>query len=87
MTSAQKSALLWLRNRNGEGVFLRNGTLLAGGDIAPVMRATWNKLKDDGHVVLNDKRLRMSDHARTLDLSRIQESSDGGASEEFWHAR
>lgn len=44
MTRAQAYALQWLRDHNADGVFNRNGVLLAGGEIAPVMRSTWNAL-------------------------------------------
>lgn len=50
MTKAQEAALAWLRERNGDGCFDRNGVLLAAGERAPVTRATWNKLRDLGHV-------------------------------------
>lgn len=50
MTKAQKAALDWLRAHNGTGVFDRNGVLLAGGELAPFTRATWNALRDAGHV-------------------------------------
>jgi len=76
MTSAQKSALLWLRNRNGDGMFDRNGVLLAGGCSAPVMRATWNKLRDAGLVeVYNGKRLRVTEAGLAVDLRGVGESS------------
>ncbi|MFG1429292.1 hypothetical protein [Roseixanthobacter glucoisosaccharinicivorans] len=50
MTKSQAAALKWLREHNGDGVFDRNGVLLAAGERAPVMRSTWNALRDLGHV-------------------------------------
>jgi hypothetical protein len=44
LTEAQRAALRWLRQHNGDGMFDVNGVLLAGGELAPVMRSTWNKL-------------------------------------------
>lgn len=51
MTPAQQAALKWLANRDGEGVFNRHGVLLAKGELAAVMRSTWNALCDSGHVI------------------------------------
>lgn len=50
MTKAQKDALDWLKKHNGDGLFDRNGVLLAAGETAPVTRATWNALRDLGLV-------------------------------------
>lgn len=50
LTKAQVDALDWLREHNGEGTFTRDGTLLAAGEIAPVMRTTWNILASVGAV-------------------------------------
>lgn len=50
LTKAQAAALKWLHEHNGDGMFDRNGVLLAGGELAPVMRCTWNALRDAGHV-------------------------------------
>lgn len=50
MTKAQEAALAWLRERNGDGCFDRNGVLLAAGEAAPVTRGTWNALRDLGLV-------------------------------------
>lgn len=50
MTGAQKDALDWLRKHGGDGIFDRNGVLLAAGESAPFMRATWNALRDAGLV-------------------------------------
>lgn len=75
MTDAQKSALLWLRNRNADGVFQRNGTLLAAGDIGPVMRSTWKHLISLGHLETYDgKRVRVTESGLRQDLSGVEES-------------
>lgn len=50
LTAVQHSALRWLRDRNSDGVFDRNGVLLAAGELAPHVRATWNALRDAGLV-------------------------------------
>jgi hypothetical protein len=44
MTKSQAEALEWLTKRGGDGMFDRNGVLLAAGESAPFMRSTWNKL-------------------------------------------
>lgn len=76
LTSSQKSALLWLRNRNGDGVFDRNGVFVAGGERAPYMRSTWNKLEADGAVefYLNRRRLRVTDAGKAVDLRQVREN-------------
>lgn len=74
LTKAQRSALLWLRNRNGDGMFDRNGVLLAAGQTAPVMRSTWNKLKAAGLVESYARiRLRVTELGRALDLKGVSE--------------
>lgn len=50
MTRAQEAALKWLREHNGTGLFDKNGVLMAAGELAPVMRSTWNALRDAGCV-------------------------------------
>lgn len=50
MTKAQRDALTWLHAHGGDGAYDRYGVLLAGGELAPVMRATWNALQALGHV-------------------------------------
>lgn len=63
MTKAQKEALKWLTEHNGDGCFDRYGTLIAAGEKAPVMRSTWNALRDAGLVEFyghNNKRLRVT---------------------------
>jgi len=76
-TVAQLSALKWLRNRNGDGVFDRNQVLLAAGERAPVMRATWSRLEALGFVerYLNNRRLRVTAQGAAVDVRNIGESS------------
>lgn len=50
MTEAQAAALKWLSDRGGDGVFDKNGCVLAYGETAPVTRATWNALAELGLV-------------------------------------
>lgn len=44
LTPAQRGALKWLALRNGDGLFDKNGVLVAACESAPVRRSTWNKL-------------------------------------------
>lgn len=46
----QRKALDWLRERGGDGLFNRHGVLMARGELAPHMRATWNKLIAAGEL-------------------------------------
>lgn len=50
MTKAQTEALKWLRDRGGDGIFDRNGVLLAAGESAPHTRSTWNALAKLGEI-------------------------------------
>lgn len=50
MTKSQEDALKWLRERGGDGIFDRNGVLLAAGESAPHTRSTWNALAKLGAV-------------------------------------
>ena len=76
MGKAHKSALLWLKNRNGDGVFDRNGILVAGGERGPYMRATWKRLEENGYVerYLGNKRLRITDAGHSVDLNGVSEN-------------
>lgn len=62
LTEAQRAALRWLKEHNGDGLFDVHGVLVAAGECAPVMRTTWNKLRDAGFVEFyhDGKRLRMA---------------------------
>lgn len=70
LTKAESGALKWLADHCGDGLFDKNGVLLAAGESAPVMRSTWNHLAQSGHVDFyrpNDKgrgRLRITDLGR-----------------------
>lgn len=50
VTTPQARAMRWLFNRTGTGLFNRNGVLMAAGELAGVMRSTWNNLIDGGYV-------------------------------------
>lgn len=50
MTDAQKAALKWLYAHTGDGLFDKNGVLVAAGESAPFMRSTWNTLQKLGLV-------------------------------------
>lgn len=56
MSEAQKEALKWLREHNGDGLFGKDGVLVAAGERAPVMRSTWNKLRDQGLIEFYQKK-------------------------------
>jgi hypothetical protein len=57
LTGAQQRALRWLYNRTGSGMFTRGQVLLANGELAGVMRATWNALRDAKMVAIAAKRV------------------------------
>ena len=63
MTDAQRDALRWFSEHQGDGVFAgRGGTLLAGGEIAPHTRSTFNALISAGYVEkYGRKRIRLTD--------------------------
>ncbi|TIL30011.1 hypothetical protein [Mesorhizobium sp.] len=77
MSPSCLSALKWLRNRNGDGVFDRNQVLVAGGERAPVMRATWNKLQAAELVefYMERRRLRVTQAGYLVDVTRVEESA------------
>lgn len=50
LTQHQAFALAWLACRGADGLFDLNGVVIAQGARAPVMRATWNKLRAEGLV-------------------------------------
>lgn len=76
LTDSQKSALLWLRNRNGDGVFDKHQVLTAAGERAPYLRSTWSKLESCGLVerYLNGRRLRITDAGKSVDLRGVSEN-------------
>lgn len=77
MSPSCLSALKWLRNRNGDGVFDRNQVLVAGGERAPIMRSTWNNLQDADLVefCMERRRLRVTQAGYLVDLARVEESA------------
>ncbi len=84
-TRAQLSALKWLAHRNGEGVFNRDGVLMAGGDLAPVQRRTWARLTSLGLCGIPAlKRLELTPAGRALDLSGVDESDDHGRNDAIY---
>jgi hypothetical protein len=76
LSDACCSALKWLRNRNGDGVFDKNHVLVAAGERAPVMRSTWNRLEQACCVefYMGRKRLRVTKRGHELPLDWIGES-------------
>jgi hypothetical protein len=60
LTEAQRAALRWFKEHNGNGLFDTSGVLVAAGERAPVMRSTWNLLSVAGFVEFycDGKRLR-----------------------------
>ena len=76
-TDSQLAALKWLRNRSGDGVFDRHQVLTAAGERAPVMRSTWTRLERLGLVerYLRNRRLRVTDEGKSVDLRLVQESA------------
>jgi hypothetical protein len=59
LTNAQQQACAWLSERSGTGLWTKNGTLMAGGEIAPIMRSTWNVLRDAGCVEFSSGRVNL----------------------------
>lgn len=81
ITKPQRSALLWLINRNGTGIFDKNGVLVAGGERAPIMRSSWNALVKAGAIEFakDRKRLTVTDSGYAVDLNGISENLSYGA--------
>lgn len=50
MTKTQREAFRWLAERNGDGMFVGFGHVLAAGEVSPSSRAMWNKLRELGVV-------------------------------------
>ena len=72
MTKAHINAVNWLRLHGGDGLFDRDGVLVAAGERAPFMRSTWNHLRDVGYVEFYKPtgsgrgRVRLTDNAATV---------------------
>lgn len=71
-TPSQQQAAAWLRDHNSSGVFDRNGVLLAAGETAPVMRSTWNALRDLGCVTINRETKRVELTADGIYLASVK---------------
>mgnify|MGYP001584239681 CR=1 FL=1 len=71
LTKAQQQACAWLLEHNGEGVWAKNGTLLAAGEVAPVMRRTWNTLRDRGLVLFKDRRMALTEAGRAVGACHV----------------
>lgn len=56
LTANQLGALDWLKSHNGDGLFDKNGVLVAAGEKAPFTRSTWNILRKAGLIEFYDKR-------------------------------
>lgn len=75
ITPAQKGALKWLVNRNGDGVFDKTNCLCAAGERAGVSRSTWGALINLGLLeTYMKKRLRVTDAGKAVDLRGVQEA-------------
>lgn len=76
LTRPQLSALKWLRNRDGDGIFDKTHVLCARGERAGVMRTTWNALAGAGAIEFyaDRKRARVTEYGRSVDVSQVWES-------------
>ncbi|PZU22474.1 MAG: hypothetical protein DI589_11315 [Shinella sp.] len=75
LTNAQKGALKWLANRNGDGVFDKTNCLCAAGERAGVARSTWTALVNMGLLeTYMKKRVRITDAGKVVDLRGVDES-------------
>lgn len=59
LTEAQRAALRWLKEHNGDGMFDVHRVLLAAGESAPAMYTTWVKLEEAGFVEFYQGRKRL----------------------------
>jgi hypothetical protein len=66
LTEAQREALKWFFEHNGDGAFAGRGhTLVAGGEVGPHTRRTWNSLAAAGLIEpYGKKRVRLTDKGR-----------------------
>jgi hypothetical protein len=74
LARSQAFALQWLREHNGDGTIDLNGVAFAANAAAPVMRATWNVLREHGLIEFyytgGETRLRLTlrgQHAELID--------------------
>lgn len=79
LTASQKAAARWLHNRGGEGMFNRHQVLLARGELAGVMRATWNALAkaDPPCIVFSPcrKRVSLTEAGRVVAMTCLKEAA------------
>ena len=93
LSEACRAALTWLRERNGTGVFDRDGVLLARGELAPFMRISWNRPRDAGMVAIEGRRVTVTaagprfDCGRTGDRMTVEETREGRADKRSRHGR
>lgn len=75
-TNPQLAALKWLRARNGDGIFAKDGVLVAAGERAPIMRSTWNRVTAMGMTELyaGNRHLRVTDFGSRVNVSHVEES-------------
>lgn len=48
MSESTRNALQWLKDHNGDGVFMRGNVVLAAGEVAPFRWVTWKSLIAEG---------------------------------------
>lgn len=61
LTKAEASALKWLSEHGGDGLFGKDGVFVAAGERAPFMRMTWMRLHHMGFVeIYMKKRMRLA---------------------------
>jgi len=77
--ASQRLALLWLRNRGGEGVFNKDDVLIARGELAPVARPTWRKLQSAGLIGSRAPHcVHLTRQGKNFDLHGVEESQAAG---------
>lgn len=63
ITKAQREALQWLREHNGDGVFMRGNIVMAAGKIGPHKWSTWKALIENGrcekYIMGKSRRIRV----------------------------
>lgn len=81
LTDAQRRALKWLHNRGGSGMFTHGQVLLASGELAGVMRATWNRLAQANPpaVTIEKKRCQITETGKAVAMNWL-----GNEAETVW---
>lgn len=76
LTDAQKSALAWLKNRGGDGLFDRTRCVVARGERAGVMRVTWARLEQAGLIerYAENRRVRVTRAGVLINVAHVQEA-------------